>query len=46
MERKNISIKTYKREPQIWFGTEADSFSYDFVWHLPMQMYGAFGEDL
>ena len=39
MERKNISIKTYKREPQIWFGTEADSFSYDFVWHLPMQMY-------
>ena len=21
MERKNISIKTYKREPQIWFGT-------------------------
>ena len=39
MGRNNISIKTYKREPQIWFGTEADSFSYDFVWHLPMQMY-------
>ena len=38
MGRNNISIKTYKRKPQIWFGTEADSFSYDFVWHLPMQM--------
>ncbi|WP_347991941.1 hypothetical protein [Mediterraneibacter faecis] len=38
MERKNISIRTYKRKSQIWFGTEADSFSYDFVWHLPMQM--------
>ena len=30
MERKNISIRTYKRKAQIWFGTEADSFSYDF----------------
>lgn len=39
MERNNISIRTYKRKPQIWFGTEADSFSYDFVWHLPIQMY-------
>jgi len=39
MEKDNISIRTYKRKPQIWFGTEADSFSYDFVWHLPMQMY-------
>ena len=39
MERKNMSIRTYKRKPQIWFGTEADSFSYDFVWHLPLQMY-------
>lgn len=38
MERKNTSIRTYKRKPQIWFGTEADSFSYDFVWHLPIQM--------
>ena len=38
MERKNISIRTYKRKAQIWFGTEADSFSYDFVWHLPLQM--------
>ena len=39
MERKNVSIRTYKRKSQIWFGTEADSFSYDFVWHLPLQMY-------
>ena len=38
MERKNVSIRTYKRKPQIWFGIEADSFSYDFVWHLPLQM--------
>ncbi len=38
MERKNVSIRTYKRKPQIWFGTEVDSFSYDFVWHLPLQM--------
>ena len=38
MERKATSIKTYKRKQQIWFGTEADSFSYDFVWHLPMHM--------
>ena len=30
--------KHTKEKPQIWFGTEADSFSYDFVWHLPMQM--------
>ena len=33
MERKNVSIRTYKRKSQIWFGTEADSFSYDFVWN-------------
>lgn len=38
MGRKYASIRTYKRKPQIWFGTEADSFSYDFVWHLPIQM--------
>ena len=24
MGRNNISIKTYKRKPQIWFGTEAE----------------------
>lgn len=38
MEDNQIVVYTYKRKPQIWFGTKEDSFSYDFVWDFPMQM--------
>lgn len=39
MESTNALIKTYGRKPKIWFGTGAESFSYDFVWDIPMQMH-------
>ena len=38
MENNHVLTKTYKRKPQIWFGTEADSFPFDFIWTFPLQM--------
>mgnify|MGYP002233702191 CR=1 FL=1 len=49
-ERNTWKERTYpskhtKREPQIWFGTEADSFSYDFDGSSNADV-RSFGEDL
>lgn len=33
------NIKTFQRKTHIWFGTEGEHFSLDFIWKFPLQMY-------